>query len=73
MHMQIKTDHGIEGREVLTDRVRVMVQSALSRFGKRITRVEVHQSDENGDKSGRGDKRCVMEARLTGRQPIAVF
>jgi hypothetical protein len=29
-------------------------------------------SDENGDKSGPNDKRCVMEARLEGRQPVAV-
>jgi hypothetical protein len=34
--------------------------------------VEVHLSDENGDKGGQNDKRCVMEARLQGRQPVAV-
>jgi len=32
----------------------------------------VHLSDENADKSGEHDKRCLMEARLEGRQPIAV-
>ena len=37
-----------------------------------ITRVEVHFSDENGGKGGANDKRCVMEARLAGRKPIAV-
>jgi ribosome-associated translation inhibitor RaiA len=33
--------------------------------------VEVHLSDENSHKSGQMDKRCVMEARLEGRQPSA--
>lgn len=36
-----------------------------------VTRLEVHLSDQNGGKSGQRDKRCVMEARLEGRQPIA--
>jgi ribosome-associated translation inhibitor RaiA len=35
--------------------------------------VEVQLSDENGiQKSGGGDKRCVLEARLAGMQPIKV-
>lgn len=29
-------------------------------------------SDENSHKSGQKDKRCMMEAKLEGRQPIAV-
>ena len=29
-------------------------------------------SDENGDKGGPNDKRCMMEARLEGLQPVAV-
>ncbi len=33
--------------------------------------MEVHRSDENGSKSGQNDKRCVTEARLEGRQPVA--
>jgi hypothetical protein len=34
--------------------------------------VEVHLSDENGDKEGFNDKRCMIEARLSGMKPIAV-
>ena len=33
---------------------------------------EVHLSDENGNKESENDKRCMIEARLKGRQPIAV-
>jgi len=48
-----------------------VVEGALSRFSKRITRVEVHITDENAHKDGHDDTRCVMEARLEGRPPIA--
>lgn len=72
MQVQVNTDHNIEGHEALTTRVRGVVENALSRVRDHITRVEVHLSDENGDKSGNNDMRCVMEARLEGRQPVAV-
>ncbi|MEO7192257.1 MAG: HPF/RaiA family ribosome-associated protein [Vicinamibacterales bacterium] len=46
---------------------------ALARFGERITRVEVHFTDENSSaKSNDFDKRCAIEARLAGLPPIAV-
>lgn len=72
MHIQINTDSNIDGHEEFATYVKGEVESALSRFSDRITRVEVHLSDENGDKSGPDDKRCMMEARLEGRQPTAV-
>ena len=73
MQVQINTDRNIEGREALADQVRGVVESALSRFSDHITRVEVHLSDENSDKKGGDDEmRCMMEARIEGRQPIAV-
>ena len=72
MQIQVNTDHNIEGHEQFASHVRSVVESALSHFSERITRVEVHLSDENGGKGGPADKRCVMEARLEGRQPTAV-
>ena len=72
MQVQVNTDHHIGGHEALVAHVRDIVERALSRFRDHITRVEVHLSDENGDKSGQRDKRCMMEARLEGRQPVAV-
>ncbi|MES2839951.1 MAG: HPF/RaiA family ribosome-associated protein [Pseudomonadota bacterium] len=71
MKIQVNTDVHIEGREALATHVSATVQHALQRFQDHVTRVEVHLSDQNGDKSGQQDKRCVMEARLEGRQPIA--
>lgn len=72
MHIQINTDTNIEGHEEFGIHVKDVVEGALSRFSDRITRVEVHLSDQNSDKSGQYDKRCMMEARLEGRQPTAV-
>jgi ribosome-associated translation inhibitor RaiA len=72
MQIQINTDHNIEGREKLADYLKGVIEDALSRFSDRITRIEVHISDQNGDKRGQTDKRCMLEARLAGRQPTSV-
>ena len=73
MQIQINTDHNIEGDEALAAQLSGVVESALSRFSDHITQVEVHLSDENSDKKGGNDDiRCVMEASLEGRRPIAV-
>ncbi len=72
MQVLVNTDHHITGDETLTQRVETLVNDELGRFGERITRVEVHLNDVNGDKLGDRDKRCMMEARLAGLKPIAV-
>src|ERR1700685_834279 len=72
MQIQVNTDHTIEGHEALVAQIRGVVENALSRMSDHITRVEVHLTDERGPKSGKNDKRCMMEARLEGSQPIAV-
>ncbi len=71
MQIQINTDHNIEVHEALAAQLRDTVATCLHRFNERITRVEMHLSDENANKSGQNDKRCLLEARLNGRQPIA--
>ena len=54
-------------------KVEAVVASAVERFASRISRVQVHLGDENSaSKGGAYDKRCMMEARLDGRPPIAV-
>jgi len=72
MHIQVNTDDNVAGREALARRIEAEIIHKLSNFSEHITRVEVHLSDEDGSKSGRDDKRCLMEARLAGRQPVAV-
>jgi ribosome-associated translation inhibitor RaiA len=72
VQIQINTDHNIAGHEALVSHVSGLVENALNHVSDHITRVEVHLSDENSNKGGENEKRCVMEARLEGRQPVAV-
>jgi hypothetical protein len=72
MQIEINTDSNTAGSDKLSAHVKGVVEAELARFSKRITRVEVHLSDVNGKKGGQNDMRCMMEARLEGRPPIAV-
>jgi len=73
MQIQVNTDNHIEGGEELTREVESVVEGALGRFGEWITRVEVQLSDESSSSKSRdNDKRCVMEARPEGHQPLSV-
>lgn len=72
MQVQFNTDESVEGHEELGRHAESVVRKALDRFGDQITRIEIHVSDVNGQKSGDNDKRCLIEARIAGRQPIAV-
>ena len=46
--------------------------TTLARFEDKVTRLEVHLGDENSEKSGVNDKRCLIEARPINMQPVAV-
>ncbi len=70
MFVQVHTDNHIKGSDDLTRRVEDEVITALERFDDQVVTVEVHLADVNGQKHGI-DKRCLMEARLAGLQPIA--
>jgi ribosome-associated translation inhibitor RaiA len=72
MQVQFNTDESVDGREALGRHAEDVVQRVLGRFSDDVTRVEIHLSDINGNKAGDNDKRCLMEARVAGRQPIAV-
>lgn len=69
MQIQVNTDEKIKGGEDLSARVAADIHARLDRFSKHITRIEVHLSDQHGKKSGGSDKRCLVQARLEGRQP----
>ncbi len=58
--------------EALDTRIRETLESTLSHLTERLTRVEVHLGDENAHKGGDGDKRCMLEARPKGLDPIVV-
>jgi|SRR5665647_2737240 len=72
MTIQLNTDKNLSVHEAFGTKLDDLLSEELSRFSEHITRLEVHLSDENGGKDGQNDKRCMIEARLEGRQPIAV-
>jgi len=71
MQIQVNTDDTVEGRGLATW-VEPVVQDELGSLSEWLTRVEVHIGDENSRKAGAADKRCTMEGRVRGHQPIAV-
>jgi ribosome-associated translation inhibitor RaiA len=70
MHVQVNTDSHIRGSEELTRRIEADVDAVLGRFADRITRVEIQLNDVNSRKSGSDDKRCLIEVRPAGFEPI---
>jgi len=71
MQIQVRSNH-IEGSVELHEWVEAAVHDRLERFDDFLMRVEVHVSDENAQKSGSADKRCQIEARPKGHQPLSV-
>nr|MBF0683332.1 HPF/RaiA family ribosome-associated protein [Pseudomonas sp.] len=72
MQIQVHSDNHIEGSARLAEWVSTSVADKLDRFDDEITRVVVHLNDENGIKAGSQDKRCQIEARPKGLQPLSV-
>ena len=72
MLFQLRTDNHIKNSEELAGRVRADLEGSLTRqYADRLHRVEVYLQDVNGRKGGI-DKRCAIEAHLSGHQPVAV-
>lgn len=72
MTIQFNTDHNIhfsaEHRAPFID----LIEEELNRFNDQITRIEVHLSDEDSSKNSKNDIKCLLEARLAGREPVVV-
>ena len=71
MQIQVHTNDHIQGGESLIRWTQEEVATKLARFREHVTRVEVFLSDVDAGKAGVADKRCVIEARPAGRQPVA--
>jgi len=72
MQIQINSNNSLETGESFERWANAELNESFSRFKDGITRIEVHMSDQNGDKISADHKRCVMEARLANREPVAV-
>ena len=73
MKVQVNTSNDIENKDTLERWASEFLNEHLARFEQDITSIEVQMTDENHAGKGGGiDKRCMMEARVNGRAPIAV-
>ncbi|MEO4047435.1 HPF/RaiA family ribosome-associated protein [Pseudomonas sp. CAU 1711] len=72
MQIQVHSDNHIDGSARLVNWVSATLGSQLERYDEELTRVVVHFNDENGSKAGANDKRCQIEARPKGLQPLSV-
>jgi ribosome-associated translation inhibitor RaiA len=70
MQVLVNSDHHITASEDVTGFAESVVASHVDRFANRVTRVEVFLSDSSGSKHGARDKRCVMEARVSGAAAV---
>jgi len=72
MKIQINSNHTISENEKMDTLFKTLIENSLKYYSEHITRIEVHLSDENGNKNGLNDKRCLIEARLEGKKPTIV-
>lgn len=72
MDIQINTSNAVDGVAGFLDAMEKTTRSRLSRFEDRLTRVEMHFADESSSRETANDKRCAIEARLAGGDPITV-
>ncbi|TCC90344.1 HPF/RaiA family ribosome-associated protein [Pedobacter frigiditerrae] len=70
MIIQLNADKSLTIHSEYEAQITAQLTKDLDRFTGHITRVEVHLSDENGNKSGINDKKCLLEARFEGKPPI---
>ena len=73
MQIQVNTGSQTKGSADWSNEIEALIEDKLGRFADRITRAEVHLNDENSaSKEGGNDKRCQIEVRVAGMQPISV-
>ncbi len=72
MQVLVNSDNHIGASQDFMSSISKRVTDKIKRFDDHLTRVEVHLRDENAHKAGSHDKRCLIEARPKGREPISV-
>lgn len=72
MKIQINIDKAIHADDRSQEYFTTVIAERLKRFQSHMTRIEAHLTDENGEKEGVNNILCKLEARMEGKQPIAV-
>ena len=70
MQVQVNTSNGVDNKDSLERWSTEYLNEQLARFAQDITRVEVQLRDTNGARTGDSDIRCMLEARVTGHEPV---
>lgn len=71
--MQVQIRWGkLDKSDALGEHVHEQIDHALRHYKARFSRVVIHLHDDNESKGGPHDKRCVIEARPNGAEPLAV-
>jgi ribosomal subunit interface protein len=71
MKLQINAGD-VELTDAIREHITESVEQAMKHHADRITRVEVHLHDEASKRAAAKDKKCTVEVRLAGMQPLAV-
>jgi len=72
MQVMVNSGKHVDTSMAFKTDIRGRVRDKLQRYEEHLTRVEIHLSDENALKTGPQDKRCKVEARMKGRDPMSV-
>ena len=72
MQFQFNSDSSVMGTDNVAERIEAQLRHRIARYEERLTRIEVHVSDENAHKHGHDDKTCTIEARPRGGKPIGL-
>jgi ribosome-associated translation inhibitor RaiA len=74
MQVLLHTDSNTHNSQSMAEHVRVVVSDAISRFGEKVTRVEVHLSNAHSQAkpNTEQDIHCTLEAQLVGLEAVIV-
>ena len=72
MLILFNTDNHVQSHQELAPNITSELERVLARFATQVNRVEVYLHDMNADRAGDADKRCTIEVRATGYEPLAV-
>ncbi len=71
--MQIQINAGdVQVTDAIEQHIHDSLEQALKHHPERVTRIEVHLRDDASKRQGVKDKRCKIEVRLAGLDPLAV-
>jgi Sigma 54 modulation protein / S30EA ribosomal protein len=72
MNVQLHTDRNFVIDAELAARIETNVAADLERFSSRVTRVDLHLTDQSAGRKTGAHVRCLAEAQVAGHPPVVV-